>query len=85
MNSVLASLLFVSITSALGLGLDDPFRSGCVFNVVGETDDGDAEFDGEGNDVLTVRGNISSDVIQNRDCVVVFRDLPKGKLRCRSY
>ena len=52
-------------------GLDDPFRSGCVFNFYGE------DFLSQNK---TVSGNVSAEIIRGRDCVIIFRDLPKGRL-----
>ena len=97
MNAIAVLGLILAWASASNsLGLDDPFRSGCVFNVVGENvdldvdvggnTDGNDDTDGGGDgsvesDALTMQGNISSTVTRGRDCVVVFRNLPKGKIR----
>ena len=59
----------ISVTKSYGL--DDSFRSGCVFNFFGE------DFLSHNN---TYSGNVSAEIIKGRDCVLIFRDLPKGKL-----
>ena len=97
---IVLGLILARISASNSLGLDDPFRSSCVFNIVGESidlgidvnTDADADADngsdnvGDGDDAaesdfLTMQGNISSSKTRGRDCVVVFRNLPKGKIR----
>ena len=87
MRLITVAITGVTMATVASLGLDDPFRSGCVFNVVGISsydDDGSVESDTDDiteSEVMTLQGNVSADVIAGRDCVVIFKDLPTGKIR----
>jgi hypothetical protein len=61
----------VCVTVVQSLGLEDPFRSGCVFNFVGA----------DASTNSTIQGNVSASEIRGRDCVLIFRNLQKGKIR----
>ncbi len=79
-RDVIVFCLFAIVMDRIeAFGLDDPFRSGCVVKVSAESSS--EEFPSTNSVDKLISGNLSASIIRGRDCVIIFKDFPKGKVR----
>ncbi len=79
-RDVIVFCLFAIVMDRIeAFGLNDPFRSGCVVKVSASSSS--EEFPSTNSVDKLISGNLSASIISDRDCVIIFRDLPKGKVR----